>query len=557
MQQTEVEWQFDAGDLNLVEQWLAGLDGRAIGHAPPLSVRPEPRRHLVDRYVDTDDWRLGRAGLVLRIRQNGSGVEVTMKDVRPASANGLRQRLELTEPLAGGDLSALGTNGPVGSRVAAVAGARPLGPVLEIRTRRQPFALVANGADVAEVALDDTILVAGSGQRPGRLRRVEVEVAPDWVDALAPVVEDLRAAAELRPASLSKFESGLLAAGVSVPGPLDLGATDVGSSSTVGEVVYAMIRVNLGQLLAREPGTRLGEDPEELHDMRVAVRRLRASMSLFADSLPPRARLLRTELRWVGHALGAVRDLDVQLSNMDALRDWASEWPEDGAVALGTLRRILERQREAARRDLLGTLDSPRWARLSAAMVALAQRGPLKRIDAARVPALVALPSLLEHRHRQALRAAKVARRSGAAADYHQLRIRCKRLRYAAECTVDLYGADAKRFIKELARLQDHLGTGQDAEVAASKLVAMALPSSRRAPSLPPSVVFAMGGLAEHYREAARQLRTTMPSSLDVLDGPAWKALASTMADGRKRHGSNTGRAHSGPAADGKTAGTS
>lgn len=534
--QTEVEWQFDADDLDPVERWLDGLGGRTVAGAPALSVHPAPLRHLVDRYVDTADWRLRQAGLVLRTRQNGTGVEVTMKDVRPASASGLRRRLELTERLADGNLAALGVWGPVGARVAAVAGPQPLGPVLEIRTRRRPFNLVAGGVEVAEVALDDTILVAGDGQRPARLRRVEVEVATDWVDALTPVVDDLRAAAGLRPAALSKFESGLLSAGVSVPGPPDVGPTDVGPSSTVGEVAYAVVRANLHQLLAREPGTRLGQDPEELHQMRVATRRLRAVMSLFADSLPPRAELLRAELRWVGHALGAVRDLDVQLAGLADLGAWAAAWPEGGAAALGALRRLLEHRRELARQDLLGVLDSPRWARLVAAMVVLARQGPSARLEAAGVPALVALPPLVDHRHHQAVRAAKLARRTGAAGDFHQLRIRCKRLRYAVECTGDLYGPAGRRFGKELARLQDHLGSSQDAEVAAGRLAALARPARPgHRPSLTTSTLFALGALAEHYRETARDLRDDMPEPLAHLGGPAWQALADAMTAGRRR----------------------
>jgi triphosphatase len=536
MSQTEIEWQFDAHDLGPVVEWLTDVDGRSIGGGPALTVRAEPQRHLVDQYVDTDDWRLRRAGLVLRTRQNGSGTEVTMKDVRTASSTGLRRRLELTEALEGGTLATLGPNGPVGARVAAVAGQQPLGPVLEIRTRRRPYALMAGGVEVAEVALDDTILVAGKGQRPARLRRVEVEVAPDWIDRLAPVVEDLRAAAGLQPAALSKFESGLLAAGVSMPSPPDLGRTGLGPASTVGEVAYAVLRRNVAQLLAREPGTRLGDDPEELHDMRVAIRRLRAAMSLFADSLPPRARLLRAELRWVGHALGAVRDLDVQLAGLGDLAGWAAQWPEDGDAALRTLERLLEHQREAARRDLLGVLDSPRWSQLGAAMVALAQQGPPERNETAGVPALVALPRLVRHRHRQATRAAKVARRSGAAGDYHQLRIRCKRLRYAAECTADLYGKDAKRFIKELTNLQDALGSNQDAAVAVTKLASLVRRTGGQSVAdLPPTTVFALGGLAAHYRERSRQLRAEMGTAGNVLTGRSWKALAAAMAGAQRR----------------------
>lgn len=530
MEQTEVEWQFDTDDLAGAADWLARVEGHSVAGDRPLAARARSRRLLVDRYVDTEDWRLGRAGLVLRTRQNGAGAEATMKDVRPASASGLRQRLELTEPLAGGDISSLGRGGPVGARVAAVAGRLPLVPVLEVRTRRQAFSLLAGGDEIGEVALDDTILVAGHGQRPARLRRVEVEVTPGWVDALAPVVEDLRSAAGLRPAALSKFEQGLLAAGIRVPGPPELGPTDVHPGSTVGDVVYAAIRANLAAMLAHEPGTRLGEDPEELHDMRVSTRRLRAVMGLFSDALPPRATFLRSELRWVAHALGAVRDLDVQLRDLEQMDAWCSEWPGDGSAALGALRTLLERSRVEARRNLLGVLDSPRWARLAASMVALARKGPHPRLDPAWVPALVAVPPLVQHRHRQAVRAARLAARTGAPADYHQLRIRCKRLRYAAECTVDLYGRDAKRFVKKLSKLQDRLGAIQDAEVAATRLAVLVRPGSRPLERvLPVATVFALGAMAEHEREVSRQLQAELTPHLGSLGRRSWKNLVAAM----------------------------
>ena len=77
-----------------------------------------------------------------------------------------------------------------------------------------------------------------------------------------------------------------------------------------------MLRRQLGVLREKEPGTRLGEDIEELHDMRVATRRLRAALALFSTVLPVRAQTFREELGWLGRVLGAVRDLDVQLDGL-------------------------------------------------------------------------------------------------------------------------------------------------------------------------------------------------------------------------------------------------
>ena len=183
-----------------------------------MTALARPPRRLVDSYLDTDDWRIARAGFVVRTRRRGRHDEVTLKDTRPAEGSGLRQRLEVTEVLPASGLAALGPDGPVGRRLRAIVGTRRLHEVLQVRTRRRPFALRVGGVDAAEVALDDTMIVVGSGQRPMQLRRVEVEVHPEWLDALEPIVDQLRASCGLQPARLSKFEAGLLALGEEIPG---------------------------------------------------------------------------------------------------------------------------------------------------------------------------------------------------------------------------------------------------------------------------------------------------------------------------------------------------
>ena len=114
-----------------------------------------------------------------------------------------------------------------------------------------------------------------------------------------------------------------MALGVTIPTLPDLGPTDATAEASFGQLGYAVVRRHLGVLLAKESGTRLGEDIEELHDMRVATRRLRAALDLFAEVFPVRAVGLRNELRWLAGVLGAVRDLDVQLERMDD-PEWAA-----------------------------------------------------------------------------------------------------------------------------------------------------------------------------------------------------------------------------------------
>jgi inorganic triphosphatase YgiF len=227
--------------------------------------------------------------------------------------------------------------------VRRLAGARDLRPLFEIRTRRRTFVLLSEeastvpdgssgeiveyasgdirpreaerGAAIGELALDEAEI---SGEAPTRLSRIEVEVDPDAApsDGVEEFVDELRDALGLRPTEASKFRTGLSAAGLSPVVTPDLGPTQIDASLSDGEVAFAVLRRHFAVMLAYEPGVRLGADPEELHDMRVATHRLRAALKLYADALPRRAEQYERDLRFVANALGDVRDLDVHLSRL-------------------------------------------------------------------------------------------------------------------------------------------------------------------------------------------------------------------------------------------------
>ena len=539
----EIEWQFDALDLRPVERWLATLPALAIETADggTITALARPPRRLVDSYRDSDDWRIARAGFVVRTRRRGRHDEVTLKDNRPAEGSGLRQRLEVTEVLPPSGLDGLGEDGPVGRRLRAIVGSRRLREVLQVRTRRRPFALRVGGIDVAEIALDDTMIVVGTGQRPMQLRRVEVEVQPDWLEALEPIVEQLRLTCGLQPARLSKFEAGLLALGEEIPGTPELGPTDVSDTSTMGEVAFAVLRRQLAVLAAKEPGTRLGEDPEELHDMRVATRRLRAALSLFESVLPVRAQVFRAELGWLARLLGAVRDLDVQLENLADMSlsdaDLGLGSGHHGGDPLAVLAALLERERDAARAVMLQGLDSVRWDRLAKGLTVMVQQGPARRSLATRVPAAIGLPELVLERHEKVTKAAKRAKRSGVVTDFHALRIRCKRLRYALEFSSDVYGGRTSRYVRSLTVLQGELGEMQDAEVASLQLAALATGDSH----LPAATIFVMGGVAEQHRRDVRRFLKRLPGRAAP---DAWEGLARAA----RCHGAPEGGGGGGPA---------
>jgi CHAD domain-containing protein len=529
---SEIEWQLDALDLRPVERWLAGLPGQPdhVSFAEPapgdlaatVTALPRPAERLVDTYVDTADWRMGRSGFVVRIRHRGGRGEVTLKDVVQAK-EGLRRRLEVTEPLPTDGVGALGASGPVGWRVHALAGKRVLQPVLEVRTRRRPYDLCVEGERVAEVALDETTIVVGDDHQPVRLQRVEVEVTAPWVKRLTPLVEALRRECGLQPATLSKFEAGILAAGLRMPSPPELGPASFDADPSVGEVAFAVLRKSFRAVLAHETGTRLGEDPEELHDMRVATRRTRAALSLFADALPVRARHVRTELGWLAGVLGAVRDLDVQLERMEG---WIEGFPPDDRSALSDLAILLERQREEARRALLACLESARYERLVAGFATMLRQGPSRRSAAARAPAAAVVPGLIAARHRSANKAARRAQHSGEPDDFHLTRIRVKRLRYALEFVSEIYDKRTAKYLRHVVKLQDALGLMQDARVAAARLQQLA---TAEGSTLSPMTVFVMGGVTERYRHESESLARKVPGLLHELRGPQWRDLVALM----------------------------
>ncbi len=145
------------------------------GSPAAISLRPAGTAILRDRYFDTQDWRLHRAGATLRIRTRGRKSEATLKS-KGTLVDGMRDRRELTEPLPAGEPEAVRSlPGEVGRTVRALAGARRLRRLFEIRNRRRVFTVTVDGREVGELTLDDTSIPVAGG-RPARLHRVEVEV---------------------------------------------------------------------------------------------------------------------------------------------------------------------------------------------------------------------------------------------------------------------------------------------------------------------------------------------------------------------------------------------
>lgn len=543
----EVEWQFDAADLDAVGAWLSQHSSGS-----GLVIEPESDEEVRDTYYDAEDWRFYRAGYALRVRKAGGDSEATMKSISRAEGN-VRRRREITEPLTDDRPATLGkAKGPVGERSRSLLGGREMRRMFEVRTRRRTFALVledlspesANGAEdaaagkrvrIGEVVLDEAEIPFGEDGESHGLSRVEVEsgVGTAPTPDLRGFVDEMQYALDLEPAALSKFEAGLYATGLSPRADTDTGPTQIGPDMPLGEVAFAVLRRQFARMRAHEPGTRIGEDPEELHDMRVATRRMRAAMKIFEDALPERARWFREELRWVAGALGDVRDLDVQIEDLQGRREQA-----DGREAelLGKVIDVLRKLREKARGRMLGALDSDRYERLEKSFAEMLERGPdaereLARTDGRRPyrePVTAAAPALISARYRKWSKAAKKLDETSQPEAFHDLRKKGKKLRYALEFVSEVYDDATRGVIKPLKTLQDDLGDHQDAVVAAETL--RELGTTTDGPRVSRGAAFTMGVYAERYGREAEALRSRVLAAgpLRSLDGD-WKDLEKAM----------------------------
>ena len=426
------------------------------------SVARVPRT-LMAVYYDTADLRLARWGVTFRHRTTsslgptststaGSGwtVKLPEGDAGPALV-----RRELTFEGPPGRMPAEAT-----SLIKAYARDTPLVPVARIRTVRTGVDLLDNeGAVVAEV-VDDEVSVLHGGRVATRFREVEVELgARPPAGLLDTVVALLRDAGAGKPDSTPKVIHAL---GARAQAPPEVAPATLGKNPSAADLVRRAISSSVERIMRHDPGVRIGDDPEDVHQARVGTRRLRSDLRTFGALLDEEwLAALRDELRWLAGALGAVRDGDVLI---ERLRRQAATLPEPDTGALAPIFRRLARERDQARTELLEAMDSPRYVALLERLIDAA--GQPKCRKAADAPADEVVPGLVAAPWRKLRKAVDALPGEPPDADLHRIRILAKRTRYAAEAAAPLVGKKAAKFASAVADLQDVLGDHQDAVVA-------------------------------------------------------------------------------------------
>jgi CHAD domain-containing protein len=282
-------------------------------------------------------------------------------------------------------------------------------------------------------------------------------------------------------------------------------------------------------MIAREQGTRLGDDPEELHTMRVATRRQRAAWRVFGSGFrPDRTKRYRNRLRVVASRLGAVRDRDVLI---DGLVAYQSTLPRREAQAIEPLVAEWREQREDARQLLIRELDSDGYRRWvddykeftrheGVAVAATAPTEPHRVRDTAASHIWLAYEQV--RAYESVLRWADVA-------TLHQLRIAAKRLRYTVEFLRETLGPEAVPLIARVVALQDHLGYLNDADVAATLARTFLV---QQAGDLSEAETIAIGRYLMSREQEVARLRRTVGAPWRGVAGPAFRRALGRVTAG-------------------------
>lgn len=432
--------------------WLRAQDADAFAALPRLKRARAQRQRLHTLYFDTPGFTLAGHGIALRVRKIGRRWVQTLK-TEGEKRGGLSRRLELETGVAGPapDFSRLPVE--AANRLVRKKWRAALAPLYETRFERTAWNLRAPDGSRVEVALDRGEILAGKKSEP--LCEVELELKSGSVDALYALAQTFAQQIMLIPFDVSKAERGTRLASGEPHRPAGATLPGLDGDMPVCAAFACIARACLAQLQVNLPGLLTEQDPEYLHQVRVALRRLRSAAGLFKKDCPPPAPEM-ARIADLGRALGEARDWDVFV--LETLPRFAARLP---AAQMTLLARRARAARASARATALDMVLRPqtgadllamhRWLN---ALETMQGEPALRRFARKKLAGL----------HRRVL-AASNGFAEQSPEQRHALRIRVKRLRYALDYLGGLFGGRGK-FAAGFAALQDELGELNDAGTA-------------------------------------------------------------------------------------------
>jgi len=464
-----------------------------------LRVTAQDPIHYDTVYVDTSDLRLAGWGCSLRHR---SGEGWTLK-LAPSADGALLERPELEFR----DASEV----PVAALaiVAAYLRGSVVRPAVTLQTVRTPYRVEDGDLHLLGIATVDDVSVRGRGG--ASFREAELELAEGVPGSFAKQVRKrMKKSGAGRPDPTPKY---LRALGAKARPNADIVLPQVDQARSLGDLALSAIAGGTMRLLQNDPLVRAGGDDEAVHQARVATRRLRSDLRTFHELLDPVwAADLLAELKWLGTLIGELRDTDVLRRRVQGR---IAALPASSREGADRVLRALDARRRRARRSLMTGMVEERYTRLVETLLRTS-RNP--GFDPARSSRRVSAALVfLEDPVRKLRRA--VGRLPARPSDpaLHDIRIRAKRVRYAAEAVAPGLGKRASAVATAAAGLQDVLGEHQDAVVAQEWL-------ESRLPKADEAETAVLNRLIRAERAAARQSRVQWRAAWDELEQRLKKA---------------------------------
>ena len=470
----EVEAKFLIRSNDQVDEVLATLDD--LGYR---KAEGGTGTH-VDTYFDTPDFDIFRAGWTYRCRQRGGQSSLNLKSCGHVDGQ-VFVREEIEQSLPDARLSPMHAlpPGPVQKYLEGIVDSRRSRRLFRVASQRRVLALTTPGSEPSriELDLDRTRITAEKADEkaPGSFEFMELELElesgeAEAVDKLATALFDRLG---LTPAQFSKFDRGILAAGLSLKRfERKYDEPVITEADPFLDLVYLYFGRQLRRMKKFQPIAWEGLDPEGVHKMRVAIRRFRTILKAYRKLLGKKAvKPINKELRWLFKQLGEARDADV---GEMAIRDFIASLPADAARAAAPYERHVRKRTVDAYSNLTAVFVSRRYRKLMRILEKLVDAGPRKAMKARAgdlTVAEVAERDINKCANRMIKRGDRIIAES-LVEKIHKLRIEAKHLRYLLDFFSVAQPVRWKESIAELEKLQDLLGWHQDAIMSRERLEA-------------------------------------------------------------------------------------
>jgi triphosphatase len=455
---------------------------------------------------------------VIRVRRIGQRYVQTVKTAPSEDGAAIvRRHWEQDLPGPAPDLSGLAQIDELAAAFGEPGTLQALRPVFTTDFRRMTIPLRIGGSEI-ELAIDQGEIRADGARAP--ICEVEIELVSGEIGDVYAAAARLMDAVPMAIQPLTKSERAH--ALLSGEGPRALRATRMRlhRRDSIGVAFRAIARTCLQQLRANAAAILGGDEPLAMHQFRVSLRRLRSAFSAFGSTMPAAdRRRFATGLRRLARRTDAAREIDVFIAEiLPAVREGVGR--DDGLVAVET---AAQRARLVAWRRVRELLDGPGFAAIVLDLEAWLEGGGWRAAAGERFDAPVRdfARSALKRLHRKLVRQGKGIS-SMTERELHEVRLRGKKQRYAAEFFRDLFGGGrAKSYLGALAEVQDHLGSLNDAATVRRLLSRLKPRRGRDAAS------FARGGalvLGWCVARTARQIEE-LPATWEhfTAQRPFWK----------------------------------